>query len=131
MEIPCGPLDQSEVDTRDDVLTFTTPLYEDELALTGPLTAVLYVSSDCIDTDFTVKISDVYPTGEVRLIQDSALRMRWREKGLEPVYMEQGQIYEIEMTLWNTSYVIAPGHAIRFSVSSSNYPRYVYTLRSS
>lgn len=124
LELPCGPLDQSEVDTRDDVLTFTTALYEDELALTGPLTATLYVGSDAIDTDFTVKISDVYPTGEVRLLQDSAIRMRWREGTLDPVYMEVGQVYEVEVTLWNTSYIVAPGHALRFSVSSSNYPRF-------
>jgi hypothetical protein len=69
-------------------------------------------------------MSDVYPTGEVRLIQDSAVRMRWREGGLTPVYMQPDQVYEVTASLWNTSYAIAPGHAIRFSVTSSNYPRF-------
>jgi predicted acyl esterase len=122
--IPCGPLDQAEVDARSDVLTFTTPVLEDELALTGPLLATLYVSSDAIDTDFTVKISDVYPTGEVRILQDNAVRMRWRENTLTPVYMTKDEVYKVEMNLWNTSYVVAPGHALRVSVSSSNYPRF-------
>ena len=71
-----------------------------------------------------VKISDVYPTGEIRLIQDSAVRMRWREGGLTPVLMETGKVYEVTASLWNTSYVIAPGHALRFAVTSSNYPRF-------
>jgi len=34
------------------------------------------------------------------------------------------QIYKISVNLWNTSYVVAPGHALRFAVASSNYPRF-------
>jgi predicted acyl esterase len=71
--IPCGPMDQSEVDKRGDVLKFQTPALSEELALMGPLMATLFVSSDAIDTDFTVKISDVYPTGEVRILQVNVL----------------------------------------------------------
>ena len=92
--------------------------------MTGPLFATLYVSSDAVDTDFMVRISDVYPTGEVRLLQDNAIRMRWRENTLTPVYMSKGRVYKVELNLWNTSYVVAPGHALRFSVSSSNWPRF-------
>ena len=94
------------------------------MPLTGPLYATIYVSSDAIDTDFMVKIADVYPTGESRIIQDNAVRMRWRENTLEPVYMQKNEIYKVEMNLWNTSFVVAPGHALRFSISSSNYPRF-------
>eukprot|EP00286_Rhodomonas_abbreviata_P028288 CAMPEP_0181292308 /NCGR_PEP_ID=MMETSP1101-20121128/2435_1 /TAXON_ID=46948 /ORGANISM="Rhodomonas abbreviata, Strain Caron Lab Isolate" /LENGTH=600 /DNA_ID=CAMNT_0023396765 /DNA_START=65 /DNA_END=1867 /DNA_ORIENTATION=+ len=124
--IPCGPLDQAEQDARSDVLTFqTNTLGEDEeLVLSGGLFANLFVSSDAIDTDFMVKISDVYPTGEVRILEDNAVRMRWRENTLTPVYMESGTVYNIEMNLWNTTYVVAPGHALRVSVSSSNNPRF-------
>jgi len=127
--IPCGALDQSEADARADVLTFQTPVQSIELAMTGPLFATLYVGSDAIDTDFTVKISDVYPTGEAKLIQDNAFRMRWREDVREastqtPVYMKKGEVYKIELNLWNTSFVLAKGHALRVSVSSSNWPRF-------
>ena len=122
--IPCGPLDQSEVDKRDDMVLFNTDVLSDELALSGPMLAKLFVSSDMIDTDFMVRISDVYPTGEVRLIQDNAVRMRWRENTITPVPMEKGQIYEITVNLWNTSYVVAPGHALRVAVQSSNFPRF-------
>jgi hypothetical protein len=122
--IPCGPLDQAPADARADVLKFQTAVLNEELALTGSITATLYMSSDAIDTDFTVKVSDVYPTGEVRILQDNAVRMRWREETLTPVYMRKGQVYKVEMNLWNTSYIVAPGHALRISVSSSNYPRF-------
>jgi len=121
--IPCGPLDQAEVDKRSDVLTFQTEVFGEELPLTGPLLSTLYVSSDAVDTDFMVRISDVYPTGEARLIQDNAFRMRWRE-GTTPVSMNKQEIYKVEMNLWNTSYIVAPGHALRFAISSSNFPRF-------
>lgn len=53
---PCGPLDQAEIDTRSDVLLFQTSPLEDELPVTGPLTATMFVSSDAIDTDFVVSL---------------------------------------------------------------------------
>ena len=124
LDIPCGPLDQAENDKRSDLLKFETPLLLEPLALTGPLVATLFVSSDAVDTDFMVKISDVYPSGEVRLIQDSAVRMRWRDGGLVPVLMEKDQVYEITANLWNTSYVFATGHKLRLVVASSNSPRF-------
>lgn len=62
LDMPCGPLDQAEIDQRTDVLTFQTSTFESPLPLTGPLLATLYVSSDAIDTDFMVRLSDVYPS---------------------------------------------------------------------
>ena len=54
LAIACGPLDQSSADLRSDVLTFNTEKFTDELVMTGPLFATLFVGSDAIDTDFTV-----------------------------------------------------------------------------
>ena len=122
--IPCGPMDQSEVDKRDDVLTFQTDTFDHDFAMAGGMSATLYVSSDAIDTDFMVKISDVYPTGEAILIQDNALRMRWRHGGLSPEYVEKDKVYKIELSLSNTAWVVAPGHSLRFSIQSSNNPRF-------
>ena len=105
-------------------MNFQTSTFSLPLALTGPMFATLFVSSDAIDTDFMVRISDVYPTGEARLIQDNAVRMRWRNGGATPQYLKKGEVYEISMNIWNTSFIIAPGHALRFSISSSNHPRF-------
>ncbi len=122
--IHCGPEDQQEQDARDDVLVFETEPMEHDFAMTGPMFANLFVSSDAVDTDFMVKISDRYPTGEAVLIMDNGFRMRWRENGLEPVYMQKDEVYEINVNLWNTSWVIAQGHSLRISVQSSNNPRF-------
>jgi putative CocE/NonD family hydrolase len=55
LDMPCGPLDQAANDERADVLVFETPVLAAALALTGPLFATLFVSSDAIDTDFMVR----------------------------------------------------------------------------
>jgi len=123
LQLPCGPLDQTPVEARGDVMSYTSEPLTVPLALTGPLVVTLFVSSNCTDTDFTAKLTDVYPTGESRIIQDGIVRMRWREyEG--PIPMIPGTVYEVTISLWNTSYIYSPGHSLRFSVSSSNYPRY-------
>jgi len=123
-DIPCGPMDQGTIDQRSDVIVFDTAPLSADLPLTGPMFATLYVASNVVDTDFMVRISDVYPTGEVRLLMDNALRMRWREGGYTPVYITSGEIYKIDLNLWNTSYIWATGHQVRVAISSSNNPRF-------
>ncbi|PIU63072.1 MAG: hypothetical protein COS84_09960, partial [Armatimonadetes bacterium CG07_land_8_20_14_0_80_40_9] len=53
---------------RDDVLTFTTDLLEEPLEVTGPIKVILYISTSVPDTDFTAKLTDVYPDGRSMLI---------------------------------------------------------------
>ena len=123
----CGPLDQSILDTRSDILRYQTKPFEYELIFTGPLFATLFVSSNAIDTDFMVKISDVNDkTGVVRILVDNALRMRWRNGGIEPILMSgnSDDVYEISISLWNTSYVLPVNHSLRVDITSSNYPRF-------
>jgi len=106
------------------VLVFQTAPAANEVAYTGAINGHLWLSSDAIDTDFMVRISDVYPNGEAHLLQDSAVRMRWRNGGTTPQYLKAGEVYPTSISLWNTSYVLAPGHSLRFAISSSNYPRF-------
>ena len=118
--IPCGPYDQSPNLDRSDVLTYTTEPLNSPMAITGPLMATLKVTSDAIDTDFYAKLIDIYPTGEHKLIQEGAVRMRntiFRE-------MEEGVEYEVDLNLWNTSYVFSSGHEVGVIITSSNYPRF-------
>ena len=121
---PPGPCDQSSIENRDDVLVFTSPVLDDPYEATGYVKARLFVSSDCPDTDFTVKLSDVYPDGRSMLIADGILRMRNRDGVDHWEFMTPGEIYEIEVDLWSTSYVWNTGHKIRVAISSSNYPRF-------
>eukprot|EP01059_Diplonema_ambulator_P023567 TRINITY_DN3907_c0_g1_i1.p1 TRINITY_DN3907_c0_g1~~TRINITY_DN3907_c0_g1_i1.p1 ORF type:complete len:309 (+),score=119.19 TRINITY_DN3907_c0_g1_i1:343-1269(+) len=127
LELKCGALDQRPAENRTDVLVFTSDELLVPLAITGNITATLFVKSNRVDTDFTVKLTDVYPDGRSLLINDGILRMRWRQGefgGTQPEMMTPGQVYKIEVSLWQTSYMFAPGHKYRVSVSSSNAPRF-------
>jgi hypothetical protein len=127
LEIPCGASDQRPTEARDDTLVFSTGPLEEALAVTGPLRANLFVSAAQVnDTDFAVKITDVYPDGTSQLLQDGIQRMRWREGPAQevPLPMKPDEVYNVNISLWNTSYVFSKGHQIRIVISSANYPRF-------
>ncbi len=124
----CGPLDQTAIENRSDVVVFTSAPLSNSIAITGELDVDLYVSSANVnDTDFSVRLTDVHPDGQTsQLVQDGIQRMRWRisEAQKIPEPMLPNQIYKIRVSLWNTSFIFPKGHSIRVSVSSSNYPRF-------
>lgn len=124
LTIPAGPKDQRPVESRPDVLVFTSDPLPEPVEVTGRLKAKLFVSSDCPDTDFTVKLTDVYPDGRSMLVADGILRMRFREGFDREVFMEPGGLYEADVDLWSTSLVFNKGHRVRVAVSSSNAPRF-------
>jgi hypothetical protein len=122
-----GPYDQSDsVETRNDIVIFsTTPLAQD-MVLTGNAVVHLEVSSNRYDTDFCVRLCDVYPTGESMLVNDGVYRMRFRD-GFAPAdtsSMVPNAHYAVDITLPATSIAFLAGHRIRVDVSSSNYPRF-------
>lgn len=119
-----GPRDQRKVESRPDVLLFTSEVLESPLEVTGRITARLYVSSDCPDTDFTIKLTDVYPDGRSMLVTDGILRTRFRESFEKEKLLDPGEIVEIPVDLWSTSLVFNQGHRLRIAVSSSNSPRF-------
>lgn len=125
LEIPPGPYDQADIEERDDVLVFTSSVLTEPYEATGSIKARLFVSSDCPDTDFTVKLADVYPDGKSMLITDGILRMRNRNGSDHWEFMEPGEVYEVEVDMWSTSYIWNTGHRIRVAISSSNYPRFL------
>lgn len=121
---PPGPLDQSNVELRPDVLVFTSPPLSEEIEVTGPVRTVLYVSTSANDTDFTAKLVDLQPNGRPLLVTDGIQRLRYRLSLANPVYVKRNQAYQISVDTGVTSYVFAPHHRIRLEVSSSNFPRF-------
>ena len=122
--LPSGPYDQRDLEQRPDVITFTTPPLEAPVEVTGRLIAKLVITSNRLDTDFAVKLTDVYPDGTSLLIADGLARCRAR-KGVDRIaLLEPGKPTEIKVDLWSTSMVFNKGHRIRVAVTSSNYPKY-------
>ncbi len=123
--IQAGAFDQRKNEERQDVLVYTSEPFKEGLEITGSITPTLYVSSNVKDTDFTVKILDVYPDGRAFNLDESIQRMRYRE-GYDkpPVWMEAGQVYKVTLQPLTTSNYFAPGHRLRIEISSSNFPRF-------
>lgn len=124
MIIDRGPMDQRRLESRADVLVFTTPVLDKPLEVTGRIRSKLFIQSDCPDTDFTVKLCDVYPDGRSMIVSDGILRARFRNSFEKEAFLEPGKTYELSVDLWSTSLIFNKGHQIRVAVSSSNAPRF-------
>ena len=121
-----GSYDQRPIEDRSDVIIFETEELNEAVETVGRIWGHLYVSSNCTDTDFTIKLTDVYPDGRSMLITDGALTMRYRNDYTTPELLSgnENDVYEIMIDCWSSSYVFAPGHKIRIAISGSNYPRF-------
>jgi hypothetical protein len=118
-------LDQRALETRDDVLVYSTGPLKEGIEVSGPIEVTLYVSSDAKDTDFTAKIIDVSPDGTAYNIDDNIQRARYRD-GYDkpPVWMEKDKVYKVSFPPIETSDYFAAGHELRIEVSSSDFPRF-------
>lgn len=121
---PKGPVDLRSLESRKDVLVFSTEKLEQPLEVTGRITAELFIKSDCPDTDFTAMLADVYPDGRSMLVTDGILRARFRKSLEHEELLEPGQTYKLSVDLWSTSLIFNKGHRVRVLISSSNSPRF-------
>lgn len=123
-----GAFDQQEMETRHDILVYTSEPLETGVEVSGFIESTLYVSSDAKDTDFTIKLIDVYPDGRAYNLDETIQRARYREGYDKEVFMEDGEVYKLEMTPMSTSNYFEKGHRIRIEISSSNFPRFERNL---
>lgn len=119
-----GSFDQQEMETREDILVYTTEPLKEGVEISGFIESTLYVSSDAKDTDFTIKLIDVYPDGKAYNLDETIQRVRYREGYEKEVFMEPGNIYKVDLTPMSTSNYFEKGHRIRIEISSSNFPRF-------
>jgi putative CocE/NonD family hydrolase len=138
-----GPRDQIQLATlpghgtpglpiaaRADVMVFQTEPLPKALTVAGNNAARLFISSDAPDTDFYVKVIDVYPPsddyppGYAFPVTDGILRARYRESFSEPKLLEAGKVYELTIPLHPTANQFAAGHRIRVDITSSCFPSF-------
>lgn len=126
--IEAGARDQREMETRNDILVYTSEPLTEGIEVSGFIEMSLYVSSDVKDTDFTIKLIDVHPDGTAYNLDETIQRARYREGYDKEVFMEEGETYKIDLTPLSTSNYFAEGHRIRIEVASSNFPRFMRNL---
>lgn len=123
-----GAFDQQHMEARNDILVYTTDVLEEGVEISGFIESTLYVSSDAKDTDFTIKLIDVYPDGTAYNLDETIQRVRYREGYDKEVFMEEGQVYKVDLTPMATSNYFKEGHRIRIEISSSNFPRFARNM---
>jgi len=115
---------------REDVLVFETEPLEEDVEVTGAIVAKLWISSNRPDTDFTIKLIDVYPpnvdypAGFAMNLTDGILRTRYRNSWEKPEMLRAGEIAAVTVAAFPTSNLFKHGHRIRLDVSSSNFPHF-------
>jgi putative CocE/NonD family hydrolase len=115
---------------RPDVLVFQTELLDRDVTVMGPVQIHLFGASDCLDTDFTAKLIDVYPPsadypgGFAMNLTDGIRRARYRDGRKQGALMRPGEVYVFDINPYDTANVFKKGHRIRLDISSSNFPRF-------
>ena len=116
--------------SRPDVVVFQTELLAEDMEVTGPISAHLWISSSRVDTDFTAKLLDIYPPsqdypeGYALNLTDGIIRAKFRASWERPELLEPGVVYPITIQLLPTSNLFVRGHRVRLDISSSNFPRF-------
>lgn len=119
-----GPVDQSHLRDRQDVLRFETPALEEALPIVGQVGCELYFQSDAPDTQLVAWLVDIYPDGYCWLIQEAALTLRFREGLDRPLKLHPDEVVRLEFSFTDTATALAPGHRLGVWISSSSYPTY-------
>ena len=112
LSIPNGVFEHSDIDKQ--CITFSTNPLENELEVTGPVSAEIYVNSSKQNTDWVVRLCDIDESGYSRIVSDGI----YRATGTP------GETQKINVDMWATSNMFLKGHKLRVSVASSCFPRF-------
>jgi uncharacterized protein len=121
-ESVAGPFNQQHLEMRQDVLCYSSEVFDQPMDIAGPIFLRLYASSSAKDTDFMAKLIDVFPDGRSMLVCEGCRRARFRNGFDKEVFLKPGAIEEYEINLAHTAWRVKPGHRLRIHVTSSNFP---------
>jgi uncharacterized protein len=122
------PLEQTQNESRADVLCFTSEPVAEAVTVSGWPSLEFYGCTDGDDTDWHIKLTDVTPDGRSLRVTQGCLRAACRDSLEEPAPVVPGQVYRFEVELWPTHHVFLPGHRIRVTVTSSDFPWFARSL---
>lgn len=119
-----GVKDRAAVETRDDVLVFTSRKLTEPLAIVGSVSVTLYASSSAPDTDFVATLVDVEPDERCVPIAEGIIRTRYRDSPDGEQWLHPSSVYELDLDLQAVAHTFGVGHRFRIEVASSNFPRF-------
>jgi hypothetical protein len=129
--------DQRFASRRTDVLTYQTEELTEDVTIAGPLTPTLYVSTTGTDSDWVVKLIDVYPSdypdpkpnptgvrmaGYQQLIRGEVMRGKFRNSYEKPEPFVPGKMEKVEFVMPDVNHCFRRGHRIMIQIQSSWFP---------
>jgi len=127
-----GAHDYRALAGRKDVLVFDSEVMKQDMEVTGPIRAEMYVSADVKDFDLWVRLLDVAPDGTAFNLMSPGLdelRASYRDETVQPKVVEPGKIYRLELNRMLTSNTFLEGHRIRVQISGAFYPHFSRNLQ--
>jgi len=122
MSATWAPVDQRPIETRDDVLVYTSMPFTEPLTFAGNAKAELSVSANTPDADWVVKLIDVHPNGFAQNLAVGILRGRFRDSELHPAPLKPGKVYGITIDLGPIAAQIRKGHRLRVDICGAYFP---------
>ncbi len=122
------PLDLGPIEARSDVLTYTSEPLTEELVVSGWPKLELFASSDCDDTEWHVRLADVDPDGRSLKVCQGCLRASYRDSLEHPTPLTPGEVHRFEVELWPVHHAFRPGHRVRVTIASSDFPWFARSL---
>ncbi len=117
-----GPVDQSPLEDRDDVLVYSTAPLTEPVVFAGTPLVRLHVSADTADADWVVKLVDVHPDGRAINLATGLQRARYRSSLLQPELLQPGAACELTIELGPCAATVPAGHQLRLDICGSLFP---------
>ena len=118
-----GPDDYLGVEGRGDVLVFTSEPLPEPLEIIGAVKVIAHVSTSAADTDVTAKLVDMHPDDFAQRLCDGVARLRYRNGFDREELVTPGDVYEVQITMWDTCVRLPAGHRLRVEIASSAFPK--------
>ncbi len=122
------PLDQSSVESRSDILIYSSEIVSRELVLSGWAHLEIHAASNCEDTEWHAKITDVHPNGQSMKVTQGCLRASYRDSLENPTSLTPNRIYRFVIEFWPSHHVFLPGHRVRVTITSSDFPWFARSM---
>jgi putative CocE/NonD family hydrolase len=114
-----GPDDYRSVETRKDLLVFTSSPFRTAVKICRPIVVKLFAATSARDTNWTAMILDVHPDGYAQRLNDGIVRARFRYGDDVEVFAPPGKVEEYDIDAWSTCVEQQPGHRLRLQIASS------------
>jgi putative CocE/NonD family hydrolase len=116
------------LDHRRDVLEWETAPLADESVASGWPRLRIAATTDGEDTDWHARLSDVHPGGRAYVVAEGRMRASYRISFTDPAPLDPDVVYDFDMELTAVTHCFLPGHRLRLTLSSSDFPMYARSL---